>query len=89
MKIIDNLNKKIAENKEVLFSVKVFAGASENSLKEGPSGVLCIKITSPAEDNKANRAVVKFLALQLGLRKYQVKITKGQTSSLKTIKISR
>jgi uncharacterized protein (TIGR00251 family) len=89
MKIIDNLNKKIAENKEVLFSVKVFAGASENSLKEGTGGVLYIKTTSPAEDNKANRAVVKFLASQLGLRKYQVKITKGKTSNLKTIKISR
>ena len=89
MKIIDNLNKKIAENKEVVFSVKVFAGSSENSLKEGAGGVLHVKVTAPAEDNKANRAVIKFLASQLGLRKYQVEITKGQTSNLKTIKISR
>jgi len=89
MKIIDNLNKKIAENKEVVFSVKVFAGSAENSLKEGVGGVLYIKVTAPAEDNKANRAVIKFLAAQLGLRKYQVEITKGQTSNLKTIKISR
>ncbi|HZJ42018.1 MAG TPA: DUF167 domain-containing protein [Patescibacteria group bacterium] len=89
MKIIKNLNKKIAENKEVMFSVKVFAGASENSLKEGPGAVLHIKVTAPAEDNKANKALVKFLASQLGLRKYQVEIVKGQTSNLKTIKISR
>lgn len=89
MKIIDNLNKKIAKNKEVLFTAKVFPGSSENSLQEGPSGVLNIKITAPPENNKANRAVIKFLADQLGLRRYQVEIVKGQTSNLKTIKISR
>lgn len=89
MRIIDNINEKIAINREVLFTAKVFPGASENSLKEGSDGVLHIKVVAPAEDNKANRAVIKYLADQLGLRRYQVEIVKGKTSNLKTIKISR
>lgn len=89
MRIIDNINEKIAKNREVLFTAKVFAGASENSLKEGPDGVLHIKVVAPAEDSKANRAVIKYLADQLGLRRYQVEIVKGKTNNLKTIKISR
>lgn len=89
MKIIDKINKKIAENKEVFFAVKVFPGALENKLKEGPAGVLHVRVTAAPEDNKANRALIKFLASELGLRRYQVEISKGKTTQLKTIKISR
>lgn len=89
MKIINKINKKIAENKEVLFQIKVFPGASENKISDGPAGILHVKITTIPEDNKANRALIKFLASEFGLRRYQVEISKGKTSQLKTIKVSR
>jgi uncharacterized protein len=89
MKILDNLLKKIANNKEVFFQIKAFPGAKNNSLKQGNSGILEVRISSAPEDNKANRAIIKFLAVQLGLRRYQVEIVKGQSDRFKTIKISR
>lgn len=89
MSIIEKIKEEIAINKEVVFTAKVFAGSSENSLKEASNGTMHIKVVAPAEDNKANRAVIKYLADQLGLRRYQVEIVKGKTTNLKTIKISR
>ncbi len=89
MKIINKIKRKIAENKEVFFPIKVYPGASENKISDGPEGVLYVKITTIPEDNKANRALIKFLASELELRRYQVEISKGKTTQLKTIKISR
>lgn len=89
MKTIKKIKEEIAENKEVFFPIKAFPGSSENKIADGPDGLLHVRITTIPEDNKANRALIKFLASELGLRRYQVEIHKGKTSQFKTIKISR
>lgn len=89
MKKIDKLQEKIANNKEVLFTIKAFPNSLENSVKELASGEIQVRITTSATDNKANQAIVKLLAATLGLRRYQVEIVKGKTTRIKTIKLSR
>ncbi|MDI3496464.1 MAG: putative YggU family [Patescibacteria group bacterium] len=89
IKKIAVLQEEIANNKEVFFTIKAFANAGENSVKETPNGEIQVQVTSSATDGKANVAIVKILASTLGLRRYQVEIIKGLTSRLKTIKISR
>lgn len=44
-------------------------------------------VTAAPEDGKANEAVIKLLAKNLGLAKSQISITHGHTSREKTIKI--
>lgn len=85
-KIIENF----ANNKEIVFKVKVKAGALKNDLKgQDEKGRYKIEIKAQAVDNKANLELIKFLANLLGLRRYQIQILNGLSSSYKTIKISR
>lgn len=90
MKMITELLENLANNKEVSLKVKVFPGASCDELKgETADGHLKVNITATAEDNKANIALIKFLAKKLGVRRYQLTIINGQKDRFKTIKISR
>lgn len=89
MKILEPILEKIANNKEVFFEIKAFPGAKENSIKKGADNLIKIRVTAQPEDNKANSAIIKFLASKLELRRYQVKIVKGKHDRIKTIKVSR
>jgi uncharacterized protein (TIGR00251 family) len=48
---------------------------------------LKVAITAPPVDGKANTHIIKFLAKQFGVAKYQVKIVKGELSRHKVIEI--
>jgi len=47
--------------------------------------ILLLKVTAPAEGGKANEAVVKLLADELGIPKSAVAIKRGETSRNKLI----
>jgi len=49
------------------------------------NGHLKVFLTAPAKDNKANEALVVFLAKTLGIRKSQVTVIKGHTSRHKQV----
>lgn len=84
------LLENFANNKEITFKVRVKAGTGKNDIKgQDETGRFKIDIKAPAQDNKANLELIKFLATELGLRRYQVQIIRGLSSSYKTIKISR
>ncbi len=51
------------------------------------NGVLKIKITAPAVDNKANEELIKFLSKEMKKKKSQVKIVSGFTSREKILEI--
>ncbi|MBP7693234.1 MAG: DUF167 domain-containing protein [Anaerolineales bacterium] len=50
-------------------------------------GTLKIQVTAPAEDGKANAALVAFLAETLGLKPSQVEIVAGLSSERKLISL--
>lgn len=46
-----------------------------------------IKLTAPAVEGKANKALLKFLAKRLGLPKPNIQIISGERSRTKSIRI--
>lgn len=48
-------------------------------------GTLKIRIQSPPQDGKANKALLQFLAKEIGVSKNQISILRGETSRQKVI----
>lgn len=68
--------------------VKVIPKSSVNKICEKmANGVLKIKITAPAVDNKANEELIKFLSKEMKKKKSQIKIISGITSREKILEI--
>ncbi len=67
-------------------TVKVVPGSSRTEVVGRYDGMLKIKVAAPPEQGKANKMLIAFLAKMLGIRKNEVHITSGQTSSIKQIR---
>ena len=67
--------------------VRVQPGASLNKDAEMPDGILKVWLRSRPHDNKANEALVEYLAQKFGVAKSRVNILKGATSRNKTMEI--
>jgi len=73
-------------------SIRVYPGSRETRVggrygdKEPP--VLIVRVTAPAVDGKANRAVVKAFASAFGVRPSDVRIVVGQSSRDKVVEIT-
>ena len=72
-------------------TVKVTPNAGENSIgmpgKNGPDGILLVRVTATPEGGKANAAVLKLLSKALGLPKTSLEIIRGGNARTKTIAI--
>jgi hypothetical protein len=80
----------LANNKEIYLKVKVSPGTGRNALLGVmPDKTLKIAIAAAPEKGKANQELIKFLADNLLVRRYQVKIISGAGEKFKLIKISR
>lgn len=71
--------------KGVQLTVKVVPGSSRTEIAGIYDDMLKIKIAAPPEKGKANKALLEFLAKQLGMRKNALHITSGQTSVIKQV----
>ncbi|HZJ40947.1 MAG TPA: DUF167 domain-containing protein [Candidatus Saccharimonadales bacterium] len=88
--MLNEFRENLANNKELLLKVKVFPLASRNEIKgKMVDGTIKIGINAPAEDNKANKALIKYLADELGVRRYQVEIISGALDRFKVIRVGR
>jgi uncharacterized protein YggU (UPF0235/DUF167 family) len=76
-----------------ILQVRVTPKASMNAVKveDNPDGSKLIRvyITTVPEGGKANEAVIKLLAKELGISKSSLTITRGLTSRNKTIHIEK
>lgn len=70
-----------------MLDVWVQPGAKKSSLAGEYQGCVKIRLSAPAVDNKANKALVAFVADTLGLRKKQVRMASGQTNRKKVLSI--
>lgn len=85
-KYIDNL----ANNKEIYLKVKIIPGRAKTEfLSPMADGTLKIAVAAIPEKGEANQELIKFLASELGVRKYQVQITAGASGRDKLVKVSR
>ena len=69
------------------FRVRVQPGASKNEIVGVQGDALKIKINAPPVKGKANRALMDFLAGELGMKKSEVEIISGHRSRIKKIKV--
>ena len=72
----------------VVFSAKIVPGSSRTAVCGSFDGMVKIKVSSAPERGKANRRLVEFLSLQLGMNKSTVRIISGQTSPVKKIEVT-
>ena len=68
--------------------VKVTPRARQKSVRQKPDGSLIVKVTEPADEGKANEAVVEALAEHFRVAKRQVTIVRGETSRQKLVEIA-
>lgn len=71
----------------VTFKVKVQPGVAKNEIIGVQGDVLKIKINAPPVKGKANKALIDFLAKELGVKKSEIEIVSGHTSRVKKIKV--
>lgn len=64
------------------FKVRVKPGAREDRIVSYEDGVLLVEVAAPADKQKANVRLVKFLSKRLGL---QVRLKSGRTSKEKLL----
>lgn len=67
----------------ILLAVKAQPGSRQDAIKGWQDGALKVAVTQVAEKGKANRAIMQVLAKQLKLRKSQIELLRGETSSNK------
>lgn len=63
--------------------VKAQPGARANALRGEQNGALKVAVTQVAEKGKANKAIVEVLAKSLRLKRSQLELLSGDTSSEK------
>lgn len=71
----------------MIISVKVITGAKKTAFDSWQGDVIKIRLQAQPVDNKANEALIDFLAEQFQTNKRSVNIIKGAKSRLKTVEI--
>ncbi|MDD3711550.1 MAG: DUF167 domain-containing protein [Patescibacteria group bacterium] len=88
---------KLKEEGQIYLSIKVFPASSETKIKEIRSSkinnqkveIILISIKAPADKNKANQELIKFLAQEFDTDKESVIIISGKTDRIKLVKINK
>jgi len=66
-----------------ILPVRARPGASRNEIRGEQNGMLKVSVTQIAEKGKANRALIAVISKGLGLKKSQLELVAGNTSSEK------
>ena len=76
-----------ADNQTVIFSVRVQPRASKDEIAGEMDGALKIRLRAPAVEDRANEALIEFLAQTLNTSKAAVRILSGERSRTKRIEV--
>ena len=75
------------EEEDLLITVRVQPGASNDKILGIVKDALKIRITAPPEDGKANNHLVKYLAKTFGVAKSRVELIAGTNNRHKRLRI--
>ena len=78
-------SKNAAESNTI--NVRVQPRASRNCVSGYRGGVLCVSVTAPPQDGRANAALLELLAGALGVAKSRLTIIRGHSSRNKMVAI--
>ncbi|MCX6743240.1 MAG: DUF167 domain-containing protein [Candidatus Parcubacteria bacterium] len=73
---------------EKIIKVKVIPNSKLNKIVEQKDDFYKIKLTAPAHEGKANKALLNFLSRELKVAKSKITIIKGNKSREKTVLIA-
>lgn len=76
-----------ARNGDWLMQVWVQPGAKADEASQVQDGRLKVRLRAPAVENKANQALIVFLAKLLGVSKSNLELASGQSSRKKTVRV--
>ncbi|HOZ53077.1 MAG TPA: DUF167 domain-containing protein [bacterium] len=93
--MLTSQKEKLEKDGQIYLLCKIFPGAASNKLKsfvknniEGRDvEILSVAISAPAEKNKANKELLKFLSKEFATISDKVSIISGSSDRLKLIKI--
>jgi uncharacterized protein (TIGR00251 family) len=71
----------------MIFNVRVIPKASRNLIKKEES-IFKVYLTSPATDGLANKHLIRLLSEYCGVKKYDIRIIKGEKSKDKIVEIN-
>ncbi len=71
----------------LLLSVRVQPGATSDQIVGAYNGALKIRLTAPAQRNRANRHLLEFLASTLNVPAKNLSLSRGRSSRNKTVEI--
>ena len=74
-------------DRAIILAVRVQPGASRDEIAGEWEGALKIRLQAPPADNKANEALVEFLARVLKIPKSAVRILAGERSRTKRVEL--
>ena len=69
----------------VRFTVRVVPRASVNEVAGERAGALVVRVTAPPADGRANEAVLRLVARELGVAPSQLTLEAGRTSRTKVL----
>ena len=71
----------------MLLTVHVSPNAKQKSIEWLDEDTVKVRITAPAVDGKANKALIEFLAEHFDVRKSKIQIVRGLTTRMKQVEI--
>src|ERR1700733_8475900 len=71
----------------ITFAVRVIPRASRSEIVGLQGGALKVRLAAPPVDGAANNDLIRSLAKALGIFARDVKIVRGQTARLKTVRV--
>jgi hypothetical protein len=78
---------RIPDMKETLLKVYLQPKSSKNELVGPYRDGIKVKVTAPPIEGKANEALIRFLAKEIGIPPSSIEITKGHHAREKTLRI--
>lgn len=71
----------------ITFNVKVIPRAARNEIVGVEGDAVKVRLNAPPVEGRANEALVKFFAQELGVARAQVEILRGDTSRHKVVRV--
>jgi len=68
-------------------SVRVLPRSSKDEIAGRRDDIYKIRLTAPAVEGKANKALIELLAKRLGIAKTHIRIVSGERARIKSIRI--
>lgn len=77
----------MADTPSTTLSVRVLPRSSKDEIVGKQDDIYKIRLTAPAVEGKANKALIALLAKRLGLAKTHIRIVSGERARIKSIRI--